>query len=47
MTVDNLYGMADITELIQGAAKAKLVATIDLASANWQVAMSPERKLLP
>ena len=33
MTVDNAYGMADLTELIERAAKAKYVSTIDLASA--------------
>ena len=31
MTVDNAYGMADRTELIERAAKAKYVSTIDLA----------------
>ena len=46
MTVDNAYGMADRTELIERAAKAKYVSTIDLASAYSQVAMSPESKLL-
>ena len=44
MTVDNAYGMADLMELIERAAKAKYVSTIDLASAYWQVAMSPESK---
>ena len=43
--VDNAYGMADLTELIERAAKAKYVSTIDLASAYWQVPMSPESKL--
>ena len=46
MTVDNAYGMADLTELIERAAKAKYVSTIDLASAYWQVPMSPESKSL-
>ena len=46
MTVNNAYGMADLTELIERAAKAKYVSTIDLAFAYWQVAMSPESKLL-
>ena len=46
MTVDNAYGMADLTELIEIAAKAKYGSTIDLAYAYWQVAMSPESKLL-
>ena len=43
MTVDN--GMADRTKLIERAAKAKYVSTIDLASAYWQVAISPKSKL--
>ena len=46
MTVDNAYGMADLMELIQSAATAKYVSTIELASAYWQVPMSPESKLL-
>ena len=46
MTVDNAYGMADRTELIERAAKAKYVSTIDMASAYWQVPMSSERKSL-
>ena len=46
MTVDNAYRMADLTELIERAAKAKYASTIYLASAYWQVAMSPESKLL-
>ena len=46
MTVDNAYGMADLTELIERAAKAKYVSTTDLASSYWQVPMSPESKLL-
>ena len=46
MTVDNACVMADLTELIERAAKAKYVSTIDLASAYWQVPMSPESKLL-
>ena len=46
MTVDNAYGMADLTELLERAAKAKCISTIDLASAYWQVTMSPESKLL-
>ena len=46
ITVDNAYGMADLTELIEKAAKAKYVSTIDVASAHWQIAMSPESKLL-
>ena len=33
LTVDNAYEMADLTELIERAAKAKYVLTIDLASA--------------
>ena len=33
MTVDNVYGMTDLTELIDKAAKADYVSTIDLASA--------------
>ena len=45
MTVDNAYGMADLTELIERAAK-KYVSTIDLASAYWQVPMSSESKSL-
>ena len=36
MTVDNAYGMADLTELIERAAKAKYVSTIDLTSAYWR-----------
>ena len=44
ITVDNAYGMADLTELIERAAKVKHVSTIDLASACWQVPMSPESK---
>ena len=35
MTVDNAYEMADLTKLIERAAKAKYVSTIDLASAYW------------
>ena len=46
MTIDNAYGMADLTELIERATKAKYVSTIDLASAYWQVAMSHESKML-
>ena len=46
MTVDNAYGMADPTELIDRTTKAKYVSTIDLAPAYWQVPMSPKRKLL-
>ena len=46
MTVDNAYGMADLTELIEISVKTKYVSTIDLASAYWQVPMSPESKLL-
>ena len=46
MTVGNAYGMADLTELIERAAKAKYVSTIDLASAYWQVPMSPDSKSL-
>ena len=46
MTVDNAYGIADLTELIERAAKAKCVSSVDLASAYWQVAMSPESKLM-
>ena len=46
MTVDNTYEMADLTELIERAAKAKYVSTIDLASAYWQVPMSLESKFL-
>ena len=46
MTVDHAYGMADLTELIERAVKAKYVSTIDLASAYWQVPMSPESKSL-
>ena len=46
MTVDNAYGMADLPELIERAAKAKYMSTIDLASAYWQVPMSPESKYL-
>ena len=46
MTVDNAYGMADLTELIERAAKAKYVSTIDLASVYWKVAMSHESKML-
>ena len=46
MTVDNAYGMADLTELIERAAKAKYVSTIGLASAYWQVPMSPKSKSL-
>ena len=34
-TVDNAYEMADLTELIERAAMAKYVSTIDLASAYW------------
>ena len=30
MTVDNAYGMADLTQLIERAPKAKYVSTIDL-----------------
>ena len=33
MTVDNAYQMAYLKELIERAAKAKYVSTIDLASA--------------
>ena len=46
MMVDNAYGMADLTELIERAAKAKYVSTIDLVSAYWQVPMSPKSKSL-
>ena len=46
MTVDNAYGMANLTELIERAAKAKNVSTIDLASAYWQVTISHESKML-
>ena len=46
MTVDIAYAMGDLTELIERAAKAKYVSTIDLASAYWQVPMSPESKSL-
>ena len=46
MTVDNAYGMPDLTKLIERAAKAKYVSTIDLAYAYWQVPMSPESKSL-
>ena len=46
MMVDNAYGMTDLTECNERAAKAEYVSTIDLASAYWQVAMSPESKLL-
>ena len=46
MAVDNAYGMADLTELIEREAKVKYVSIIDLASAYWQVVMSPESKLL-
>ena len=46
MTVDNSHGMADLTKLIERAAKAKYVSTIDLASAYWQVPMRSESKLL-
>ena len=46
MTVDNDYGMADLTELIERAAKANYVSIIDVSSAYWQVAMRPESKLL-
>ena len=46
MTVDNAYGMADLTKLIERAAKKKYVSTIDLASAYWQVPMSSESKSL-
>ena len=45
MRVDNAYGMADLKELIERAAKA-YVSTIDLPSAYWQVAMSEESKML-
>ena len=44
LTVDNAYGMADLTELIERVAKAKYVSTIDLASTYWQVALSTESK---
>ena len=33
MTVYYAYGMADLTELVERAANAKYVSTIDLASA--------------
>ena len=46
MTVDNAYGMADLTELIERAAKAKYVSTIDLDSAYWHVPMSSQSKSL-
>ena len=46
MTVDNANEMADLTELIERAAKAKYVSTIDLASPYWQVAMSQKSKML-
>ena len=46
MTVDNAYGIVDLTELIERAAKAKYVSTIDLASAYYQVSMRPESKSL-
>ena len=46
MTMDNAYGMADLTELIERAATEKYVSTIDLASAYWQVKMSLESKSL-
>ena len=46
MTVDNAYGMADLAELIERAAKAKYVSAIDLSSAYWQFAMSPEYTFL-
>ena len=36
----------DLMELIERAAKAKYVSTIDLASAYWQVPMSSESKSL-
>ena len=42
MTVYIAYGMADLTELIERASKAKDVSTIDLSSAYWQVTMSDE-----
>ena len=46
MTVDDAYGMTDLTELIERASKAKYVPTMDLASAYWQVGMSEESKML-
>ena len=46
MTANNVYGMADLTELIETVAKVKYASAIDLASTYWQVAMSPESKLL-
>ena len=46
MTVNNAYGMADLTELIERAAKAKYVSTSNLVSAYWQVPMSLESKSL-
>ena len=46
MTVDNAYGMADLTELIERAVKAKYLSTIDLAFSYWQLPMRPESKLL-
>ena len=44
--MDNAYGMADLTELIERAAKAKYVSTIDLASDYWQITVKPESKFL-
>ena len=44
LTVD--HALADLTKLIERAAKAKYVSTIDLASAYREVAMSPESKWL-
>ena len=46
MTVDNAYGMEDLTELIERAANAKYVSTFDLASAYLQVAKSHGSKML-
>ena len=46
MTVDNAYGTADLMELIQSAATAKYVSTIELASAYWQVPVGTKSKLL-
>ena len=46
MAIDNAYGMTDLTAMIERAAKAKHVSTINLASAYWQVAMSHESKML-
>ena len=46
MTLNNAYGMAELTELIERAAKAKYVSTINLASDYWHVAMSHASKML-